>query len=68
MTLLGAVGLRILRRGHRRRRALEFEGEQQMTGTDHPVKRDAALTIITAVCAVAATLFVVAAAAYIFTG
>jgi hypothetical protein len=39
-----------------------------MTGTDHPVKRDAALTIITAVIAVAATVFAVAATAYIFTG
>jgi hypothetical protein len=39
-----------------------------MTGTDHPAKRDIALTIITAVIAVAATLFAVAATAYIFTG
>jgi hypothetical protein len=38
-----------------------------MTGTEHPVKRHAALTIITAVIAVAATLFAVAATAYIFT-
>jgi hypothetical protein len=68
LTLLGAIGLRTLRRGHRRRRTLEFKGEQHMTGTDHPAKRDIALTIITAVIAVAATLFAVAATAYIFTG
>jgi hypothetical protein len=39
-----------------------------MTGTDHPMKRDFALTIITAVVAIAATIFAVAAVAYIFAG
>ena len=38
-----------------------------MTGTQRRVKRDAALTVITAVIAVAATVFAVIAAAYIFT-
>jgi hypothetical protein len=39
-----------------------------MTGTEHPVKRDATLTVITAVIAVAATIFAVIATAYIFSG
>jgi hypothetical protein len=39
-----------------------------MTGTQHPVKRDAALTVITAVIAVAATVFAVIAATYVFGG
>ncbi len=39
-----------------------------MTGTQHPVKRDAVLTVITAVIAVATFVFAVIAAAYIFSG
>jgi hypothetical protein len=39
-----------------------------MTGTQHPVKRDATLTVITAVIAIAATVFAVIAAMYVFGG
>ena len=37
-----------------------------MTGTQHRVKRDVALTIITAIIGFAVALFAVAAAAFIF--
>lgn len=37
-----------------------------MTGTQHPAKRDFALTIITVVIGVAVALFAVAAASFIF--
>ena len=39
-----------------------------MTRTQHPIKRDGALTVITAVVAVATLVFAIIAGAYIFSG